>query len=253
MNETPENPAAIGTGAPKSSSATQPDLAAAIRTARLENAERTEAITDLREIEFGRLSLLQAELKPVVDQAPPAVDLFDLALTPGEHPRLFIDMIAFIDMAHDRRTYRFHHDTRYGRVLIAESPRIATIVAAVTNYVARRLVERERALAAEPPRADRAERPPAGRTHRAWSIANGPAREPRATLGNENEGPHAFARAPEPMDPPRRRFRKRLGDIFVGLLTTLGAITLALILGLGAYLGWTMRLRDLWADWVGGG
>ena len=54
------------------------------------------------------------------------------------------------------------------------------------------------------------------------------------------------------MDPPRLRFLERLGDIFVGLLTTLVAITLTLALGLGAYLAWTMRLRDLWADWVGG-
>ncbi len=52
--------------------AAQPDLAAAIRQARVENAERAEAIADLREIEMGRLTLLESALKPVVGQAPRA-------------------------------------------------------------------------------------------------------------------------------------------------------------------------------------
>src|SRR5208337_2030538 len=126
----------------------KPDLAAAVRRARVENAERAEAIAELREIEMGRLALLERELKPVVREAPPGVDMFDLTLSPGERPRLFLDMVAFVEMGRDRRTYRFFQDTLHGRVLIAESQQIERIVAAVTNYVARRLVERERALAA---------------------------------------------------------------------------------------------------------
>jgi hypothetical protein len=126
-----------------------PDLAAAIRQARISNADRAEAVVDLRELEIGRLKALESALRPVIDQAPPDVDLFDLALAPGEHPRLFIDMIAFVDIAHDKRVYRFFQDTRHGRVLIAESQSADAIAAAVADYVARRLVERERALAAD--------------------------------------------------------------------------------------------------------
>ena len=151
----------------------QPDLAAAIRQARVENAERAEAITDLREIEMGRLALLESALKPVVAQAPPDVDLFDLALAPGEHPRLFLDMIAFVDMGHDKRTYRFYQDTRHGRLLIAESPSADAIAAAAADYVGRRLVERERALAADW-RAGEAPLPqsqPEANGQRAWPIA----------------------------------------------------------------------------------
>ncbi len=133
---------------PEAPQAPKPDLAAAVRRARVENAERADAIAELREIELGRLALLESELKPVVRQAPQDVDLFDLTLSRGDRPRVFLDMIAFIEMGRDRRTYRFFQDTLHGRVLIAESPRIDKIVAAVTNYVARRLVERERALAA---------------------------------------------------------------------------------------------------------
>ena len=31
----------------------------------------------------------------------------------------------------------------------------------------------------------------------------------------------------------------------------LGSTTLALLIGLGAYLAWTARLRDLWTQWIG--
>src|ERR1700723_3161599 len=150
----------------------QPDLAASIRQARVENAERAEAMADLRELEIVRLKALESALEPIVDQAPQGVDLFDMALTQSEHPRLFLDMIAFVDLAHDKRTYRFFQDTRQGRVLIAESQSVDTIVAAVADYVARRLVERERALTVGP---RVAEEPPAQPLE-----ANGPATWPIA-------------------------------------------------------------------------
>ena len=127
----------------------QPDLTASIRQARVENAERADAIAEVRELEIARLRALESALELVVDQAPQGVDLFDLALTQSEHPRLFLDMIAFVDMAHDKRTYRFFQDTRQGRLLMAESQSVDTIVAAVSDYVARRLVERERALSVD--------------------------------------------------------------------------------------------------------
>jgi len=41
-------------------------------------------------------------------------------------------------------------DTRYGRKVLAESGEIADIVKAVTHYVALRMIERDKALAADP-------------------------------------------------------------------------------------------------------
>jgi hypothetical protein len=228
MNDKPENVSA------------QPDLAAAIRQARVENAERAEAIADLRELELGRLALLENALKSVVGQAPPEVDMFDLALAQGERPRLFLDMIAFVDMAHDRRTYRFYQDTRHGRVLIAESQSTEKIAAAVANYVARRLVERERALTSDCRAPDALEEP------RALPIT--PASNSLAAAIDEGEARTGSA------DPPALRekgFAKRLGDALSLFLMMLGAITLALLIGLGLYLAWTMRLRAVWAHFIG--
>jgi hypothetical protein len=54
-------------------------------------------------------------------------------------------------MGHDRRLYRFVQDTRHGRITIAESEKIDPIVKSVTDYIARRLVEREKALASDLP------------------------------------------------------------------------------------------------------
>jgi hypothetical protein len=222
-----------------------PDLAAAVRRARVENAERAEAIADLREIEAGRLALLESALKPVVRQAPPGVDMFDLTLTQGEHPRVFLDMVAFIEMARDRRTYRFFQDTVHGRVLIAESQNAEKIVAAVTNYVARRLIERERTLVA--------------------ARANGEAPEPEETLApnpralrprdpvlrTPSLAPREAARVE--LTPPTiavpRSFGRRLGSALSALLTMIGALTLIALIGVGAYLAWTLRLHDFVQDY----
>src|SRR5208283_4384864 len=48
-----------------------------------------------------RPALLESALQKVVRQAPPGVDLFDLTLARGERARVFLDMVAFIEMARD--------------------------------------------------------------------------------------------------------------------------------------------------------
>jgi len=126
-----------------------PNLTTAIRRARVEDAERSEVVAELRGAEVARLEMLRDAIQPVLAQTPEGVDLFDTGLVPGDRPRLFIDMIAFVEMAHDRRTYRFVQDTRHGRVTIIETERSEAAVEAITNYIARRLVEREKALAAD--------------------------------------------------------------------------------------------------------
>ena len=124
-------------------------LKLAIRKARVEEAERSEVIAELRGAETARLEMLEEELRPVVADVPQDVDMVDMGLVPGERPRLFIDMIAFVEMARDRRTYRFVQATRYGRVVLAESERLDPIVSAVVDYLARRLIEREKTLAGD--------------------------------------------------------------------------------------------------------
>jgi hypothetical protein len=124
-------------------------LAVALRRARVENAEHSEALADLRAAEIVRLEILADALTPVLAQVPPDCDIFDVAVSPGERPRLFIDQIGFVEMARDRRTYRFLQDTRHGRITLRESADVDELVDAATDYMAHRLIERDKALAVD--------------------------------------------------------------------------------------------------------
>ncbi len=116
---------------------------------RVDDAEHSRVVSELRGAEIARLEMLRDELLPVIAEVPKDVDLFDVALAPSERPRLFVDMIAFVELGRDRRTYRFLQDTRLGRVTIAEGERLEPMVEAITDYIARRLIERDKALAGD--------------------------------------------------------------------------------------------------------
>jgi hypothetical protein len=120
----------------------------ALRQARIEAADRTGVVVDLRDAEVARLEILNEALDPLFAQVPDTVDLFDRGISQGETPRLWIDVVAHVLMGRDKRIYRFVQDTRFGRIVLAESHDVATIVASVTDYVARRMIEREHALVA---------------------------------------------------------------------------------------------------------
>src|ERR1700754_1000318 len=118
----------------------------ALRKARIEAADRTGVVVDLRDAEVARLEILSEALDPLFAQVPNNVDLFDRGISQGETPRLWIDVVAHVLMGRDKRIYRFVQDTRYGRIVLAESHDVPVIVDAVTDYVARRLIEREHAM-----------------------------------------------------------------------------------------------------------
>ncbi len=122
----------------------------ALRQARIEAADRTGVVVDLRDAEVARLEILNEALDPLFVQIPEQVDLFDRGISQGDTPRLWIDVVAHVVMGRDKRIYRFVQDTRFGRIVIAESHDVATVVGAVTDYVARRMIEREHALVATP-------------------------------------------------------------------------------------------------------
>jgi hypothetical protein len=124
----------------------------ALRQARIEAADRTGVVVDLRDAEVARLEILSEALDPLFAQIPDTVDLFDRGISQGETPRLWIDVVAHVLMGRDKRIYRFVQDTRFGRIVLAESHDVAMIVDAVTDYIARRMIEREHALATTPAR-----------------------------------------------------------------------------------------------------
>jgi hypothetical protein len=134
---------------PKPDAKSSHQLRDALRQARIESAERTGVIIDLRDAEIARLEILNEALDPLFAAIPDNMEMFDRGVARGEPPRLWIDVVAHVDMGRDKRTYRFMQDSRYGRTILAESADVGEITAAVTKYVACRIIERERALAAD--------------------------------------------------------------------------------------------------------
>jgi hypothetical protein len=118
----------------------------ALRQARIESAERTGLVLEMRDAETARLELLSDALDPVFAEIPQGIEIFDRGISRGEVPRLWIDIVAYVLMGRDKRTYRFVQDTRYGRKVLHESADIPDMAKAITRYIAARLIERERAL-----------------------------------------------------------------------------------------------------------
>jgi hypothetical protein len=124
-------------------------LAAAIREVKTNNADRTDVVVDLREAQQTRLEILAQDLEQVFADIPSDDERFDLNVTGGLQPRLWIDAVSHVTMGRDKRTYRFLKDTRNGRIVLAETPDIKKAAHAVTLYVAERMVEREAVLAGD--------------------------------------------------------------------------------------------------------
>lgn len=195
-------------------------LKAALRRARLESAERGDAQDELMGAAVARLDLLREQLEPVFAQLPDDCDLFDLGLIQGEKPRLFVDMIAFVELTRDRRGFRFLQDTRNGRVLLAESDQTDAITQAVADYLARRLIEREKALTA----------------------ATNPAFQSLRSVGlSSAQG----ASQPTPAKPPRARpgFLRIFARLFSFVIEVIGSAVFFGALAAGAWWLWKTYLH----------
>ena len=121
-------------------------LADAIRDVKNAFADRDDVVVDIREAQLTRLELLADDLKPVFAEIPRDDERFDLAISAGSQPRLWIDAVTHGTMGRDRRTYRFLRDTRIGRVVLSETPDLRVVAEQVTRYIANRMIERERVL-----------------------------------------------------------------------------------------------------------
>ena len=203
------------------------DLKAAIRRARLADAERSGAIYDLRGAQLARLEVLEEALAPLYASLPSEIDLFDHGIVPSEQPRLYVDIVAFVEMARDNRSYRFVLDTHEGRIALGESADVALIKQLVVDHVARRLLAREKALASSAY--------PTGMLSGSLSgtlsgtLAGTQASTERRPLSNENASANSVHAALAANTPNGLSRRHGQGSFWVGLLL--------FVLGLGAGAG----------------
>ncbi|MBA5775718.1 hypothetical protein H2509_01110 [Stappia sp. F7233] len=121
-------------------------LREAIRKVRMAEVERTDVVVELQESERARLELLAEELQDVFQEVPEDDDQFSFQIVPGTTPRLWIDITSHVVMGRDKRIYRFVKDTRLGRTVILETPEIDDMADCITEYIAERVLERERVV-----------------------------------------------------------------------------------------------------------
>ena len=130
-------------------------LGGALRQARLAEAAHFEAVLDIRDAQTLRLQVLKDDLAPVISGNPEATSFVDLALVPGDPPRLWVDLITSVVMAPDPRTYRLVQDGPAGRQTLLETADRAEMIDRVKQHIAHRLIARERektGVAAAPPK-----------------------------------------------------------------------------------------------------
>ena len=187
-------------------------LKEALYVVRNRQADRDDVVVDMKAAEESRLELLADELRPLVSEIDPADERFEFSLTRGERPRLWIDMTSFVAMGHDRRTYRFLKDTRMGRMVLAEDGDMEKVADSVAQYIAEKVLERERAIEGE------------------WMTLKEAAKlndEPEISTAPEPVLPDVeeTVAAPEPVK--RRGFWRSLFGFLFGIAVTLVALAVA--------------------------
>lgn len=130
----------------KDSKANDRRLSDVVRERRIAASEREDVVVDMREADKARLELLSDELKTLIDDIDTDDDRFDFSISSGNQPRFWIDCVTHVHMGRDRRTFRFVRDSRLGRVVLAEDGDLKVIADLISNYVADRVIEREKIL-----------------------------------------------------------------------------------------------------------
>jgi hypothetical protein len=126
---------------------TEPEnLAEAVRRAREAEAAHFDVVRGFADSKSLRLQVLKLDIEGLIKQDPDAPKLFELALIPGEPPRLWVDLVTSIVMEPDYRTYRLQQDLEWGREILLETQSRDDIVKFLRTYLAQRLVQRERQL-----------------------------------------------------------------------------------------------------------
>ena len=124
-------------------------LKAAVDAVRTRQADQQDVVIDLGEAEKARLDLLATELLPLFEEIDEADERFDLAVSQGDRPRMWIDMTTFVAMGHDKLSYRMIKDTRMGRIVMAETSDKDKMSDFVSDYVAEKVLEREKMIEGE--------------------------------------------------------------------------------------------------------
>lgn len=119
--------------------------------AREKEGAQLDAAQAVRDAKALRLQLLKDELSVIVASSREARENFDVALSPGEPRRLWIDLITSVVMEPDPRTYRLIEDHHGGRATLFETQDRAEMIDKIKELMAHRVISRERRMAESNP------------------------------------------------------------------------------------------------------
>lgn len=122
----------------------QRSLEQAIQQIRISEADQSDAVSELRDMALVQLSRLDEELSSVTAGVKDR-ERFPLAILPGDPPRFWVDMTSHVVMHRDQLTYRFLRDTSLGRIVLMETDRVEDVADRITQVLARRTIELEKA------------------------------------------------------------------------------------------------------------
>jgi hypothetical protein len=134
----------------KDASADEQAFGDALRRARLAQAAHFDALMDIRDAQTLRLAALRDDLAQALKDRTVTQGFVDLALVPGESPRLWVDLVTYVVMEPSPRVYRVIQDRVSGKEVLFESTDRAAVAARILDLVANRLIDRERVLVATP-------------------------------------------------------------------------------------------------------
>lgn len=121
-------------------------LEEALRRARASQVEFLDAKANVSDLRFLRLDALAEEMAKIT-KGQPNLDVFmTLKAVPGDPPRLIVDANSHVVMEPDPRTYMLIYDGPEDRKVLCETENLREIEEKLTEYVAHRIVEQERAV-----------------------------------------------------------------------------------------------------------
>jgi len=131
--------------------ATHDQFTEALRKARVAEAAQLDALQNVKDARGLRLSALRESLLPHLKGHPMAEGFTELAIQPGDTPRLWIDLISSVIIEPDTRTYKLIQDSNGRREVLHETENLADMSSAVLRYIAHRVIAREKAAAGQIP------------------------------------------------------------------------------------------------------
>ncbi len=120
-----------------------------LRSARLAESARFDAAMGFQDAKVLRLGALRDAVLPGLAGHQQARQMFELSVSPGISPRLWVDLVSSVVMEPDPKSYRLVQDQSEGRVTLFETDRLSEMKAYLTRFLAHRLVEQERNFATQ--------------------------------------------------------------------------------------------------------